>query len=368
MKNCFGRTLSAALMTGWMAAPALAQDGPPPDLPVSVLTLGNLNTGGLLYPAFSNDTYGTIQTRFGESRSALAAAAAPGGPQTGFKDGSTAYVLPFQVLQDVSSPAGVAFLRYSGSFARVDPDDNLQTVPGDTFRTDVQYFRAPTPDLMYGFGVFYETADFSETLGNSTVRREGAGVRGDLMARLSDQWGFVGRMEYSWGDVSLNAPIAPGVTLEQDQGDDRFYVQAELVGTYGAADVPSLPGNWLLHPTVGVAYQRNAIETVQNSLGGTVSGVAGDTEEYGLIWARMRMESFDPRPGTFSPNGAIGFEYEFANDLDALVDEDTYAVVTIGGGYQVSPSVRIELDYTRHQGLSGNRSNDSFAIATNFSF
>lgn len=368
MMNCFGRTIKAALMTGCFATSSLAQDGPPPDLSPGMLTLGNLNNAGLLYPAFSNDIYGTIQTRFGESRSALAAAAAPGGPQTGFTDGSLTYALPFLVLKELPSASGAAFLRFSGSFAHVDPDDNLQNVPGDSRRSDIQYLRAPNPDLMYGFGVFYEESDFSETLGNSSAKRHGAGIRGDLMAKLSDRWGFVGRMEYSWGDLSLDVPIAPGVLLEQDQGDDRFYAQGELVGTYGKADFPSLPDNWLLHPTVGFAYQRNSIETVRNSLGATVSGIAGDSEEYGLVWARLRLESFDPRPGTFSPNASIGLEYEFANDLDALVDEDTYATFTIGGGYQVSPSVRIEFDYTRHQGLSGNRSNDTLAIATNFFF
>ncbi|RYH02647.1 hypothetical protein EU805_08465 [Salipiger sp. IMCC34102] len=373
MKHCLGRPMAAALLATALAGPVLAQTadpmaGPPPNLSPGLLTLGNLNTAGLLYPAFSNDIYATIQTRIGESRSALSASLAPGGPQEGFRDGSLTYVLPVSVLKELPAATGASFLRFSGAYANVDPDDNLQTVPGDALRADVQYFRAPSPDLMYGIGVFYNDADFSETLGRSVVNREAFGVRGDVMAKISDRLGFVGRLEYSLGDQSLSVPLAPGVTLEQEQDDDRLYVQAELVGTYGPEDVPSLPATWVLHPTVGLAYQRNFIEEVQNSLGATVSGILGDEEDYGLAYARLRMESFDPRPGTLSPNGAIGFEYEFANDLNGLVDEDTYAVISVGFGYQMSPVARLEVDYTRHQGLSGNRSSDTLALATNFTF
>ncbi|CUH82184.1 hypothetical protein [Tropicibacter naphthalenivorans] len=150
------------------------------------------------------------------------------------------------------------------------------------------------------------------------------------------------------------------------QGDDRFYFQTELVGTYTAEQMPGL-GAWVFHPVLGMNFQRNFIEATADSFGVVSSGVVGDTEDYGTIWAVANFEKEVP-PGAWSPSFKIGLEHEYANDLDAYVQEQNYAIVGLGLSRMDQRGNRIDLSYTRHHGLTGKRHNQALVAAVTVNF
>ncbi len=342
----------AALAMGFGAAGAGAQEGPPPPgaLPPGVMAQINLGQAGLLGAYYSNEQWGTTQGRVGLSRSTVGIAGG-GGPVTGYEDASTDAVLSFNGLRAL--PDGKSYLRFGATLAMPDGAENQVEQDATNPSVIVQYMTFPNPDTMLAFGAFAERFDVEESgVLPSTVVRDGYGLRADLLRKLSDSWGLAARAEYSWGETELNIPAIP---LEQTQGDDRFYAQAELIGTLpGAA-----PEGWVLRPVVGANFQRNFWE---------ISGPSGATEEdYGMVWAGLGIEQQVP-PGTWGFNASLGLEHEYVNDLDTYVDEPTYAAASVGAALQLPSGNRITLGYTRHQGLNGNRWSQTLLAAMSVNF
>ena len=111
----------------------------------------------------------------------------------------------------------------------------------------------------------------------------------DALHRLSDTWGVAARAEYGWGTSEFSVPIAPGLKLRHDQGDDRAYAQVDLVGAYTSRHWDAIPERWALHPNIGAQFQRSFIEATADSFGAVSSGVLGDTEDYAAGWLRRKL-------------------------------------------------------------------------------
>ncbi|WP_297768922.1 hypothetical protein [uncultured Roseovarius sp.] len=73
-------------------------------------------------------------------------------------------------------------------------------------------------------------------------------------------------------------------------------------------------------------------------------------------------------PGKWAFNAWLGLEHEYVNDLDALVDEDTYVAGQIGTIFTAKSGQQLVLNYTRHQGVNGNRWNQMFLATLNIPF
>ncbi|WP_404405131.1 hypothetical protein [Pelagibacterium halotolerans] len=347
---------------------AVAQDGPPPGmppLPPGVLAQINLGQAGLLGSFYSNEQWGTTQGRIGQSRSTIGAATAPGGSTTGYKDASTDAVLPFSVLKAL--PDGNSYLRFVATLAA--PNGAPNQVQQNAFNpsASLQYMTFPSVDTMVSAGAFIERADVAiagtGTL-PGTIERNGFGIRGDVLHRFTDNWGVSARAEYSVGESDLQIPA---IGYSHVQGDNRFYAQTELVGTFGADDIAFMPEGWVLRPILGANFQRNFIEATADSFGAVSSGVVGDTEDYGMVWGSLGVQQ-QAAPGQWALNASLGLEHEYINDLNAYVDESTYVVGSVGASMMTSDGHQVVLGYTRHQGLNGNRSNQTLLASFNVSF
>ncbi|NIZ12335.1 autotransporter domain-containing protein [Phaeobacter sp. HF9A] len=354
----------AALTCGLTAGQVMAQDGPPPgapQLPPGVLAQINLGQAGLLASFYRNEQWGTTQGRIGLSRSTIAAATAPFGPTTGFKDGSTDTVAILSALKGL--PDGKSYLRFSGNLAMPNGQPNLVEQDATNPSGMVQYMTFPNPDTMLSIGAFAERFDV-ETVGSSTVLRDGYGIRADVLHKFSPSWGIAARAEYSWGESDLKLPA---IGYQHVQGDDRFYTQMELVGTYDSSQIAAVPEGWLLQPVLGANFQHNSIEATVDSFGATSAGVNGDSEEYGMLWASLGLQQ-KAAPGQWAWNASLGLEHEYTNSLNAFVDEPTYVVGSIGATMMTKSGHQFVLSYTRHQGLNGNRWNQTLLAGFYASF
>ncbi|WP_297768920.1 hypothetical protein [uncultured Roseovarius sp.] len=235
------------------AGAAMAQDGPPeagpppgmPPLPPGLLAQINLGRAGLLASFYSHEQWGTTQGRIGQSRSTIAAASAPGGPTSGFEDGSTDPVVSLSVQKAL--PDGKSYLCVKGTLALPNGRVNLIEQDGDNPSLFINYMTFPNPDTMLSFGVFTEQLDIDEAGSGSEVR-DGYGIRADVLRKFNDNWVALARAEYSWGESDIRVPA---IGFRHVQDDDRFYAQAELIGTFDRDHIAALPEGWVLRPVLG---------------------------------------------------------------------------------------------------------------------
>lgn len=340
-------------------AHAAEEAGPPP----GVLAQINLGKAGLLWSLYSDDQYGTVQTRIGEARSSYAAVNA-GGPTSGYEDSSNTLIMPLKAAWAL--PDGKSYLRLRLKTTFADATSNQVENDGNTGLILATYQRFMSVSSMFSIGAFVENSDY-EIVGTGDTTRDAYGLRLDAIHQLNDHWGMIGRARYSMGESDLKVPIAPGLTLRRNQSDDRFYTQGEIIGQYRKADMGWIPDGWALHPIIGGQYQRNFIEEVTDNLGNTVSGVDGDTEEYGTAWLKAQFQKEVP-PGQWAPNFTLGIEQEWVNSLDEHVDEPTFGFAEIGLSKMWKNGNRLDLVYGRHQGLNDTRWSQSLVASLTVQF
>lgn len=332
--------------------------------PASAIALSNLGKAGLLRSYFDSDQFGSTQWRVGQARVTIGAAESSGLPNSHYKDGTTDTVIPLNFLFGLPDGQSALRLGVRGTFSN--GANYPVELDGGTGRVDLQYLRFPNPDTMWALGGFFEYTDL-DIEGSGSIKRPAGGVRADFLNEFSEHWGVAARAEYSWGESDLKINVGPGLVMEHKQGDDHLYTQAELIGQYRHDDFAFIPEDWVFHPVLGVQFQRSFIEATANSFGAVSSGVVGSTEDYGTVWAHMRLEKEVP-PGGWSPNLLLGIEQEFVNDLDGVVDDPTYAVFGAGISKTFGHGNRFEISYTRHQGLEGRRWNQAIVGTLTMNF
>ncbi|MBO6866097.1 MAG: autotransporter domain-containing protein [Thalassococcus sp.] len=357
----------AAAIAVTATTPLYAQDGPPGGppggLPPGVLGQINLGKAGLLGSFYSNDAFGTAQFRIGQGRSTIGAAEAPFAPQTGYEDGASNVIVPLNALKML--PDGKSYLRFGLELNWADGSDEMIELNGDIARLDVQYLTFPNVNTMLSIGAFYNKSDL-EIVGAGTVKNDGYGLRADVLHKFAPNWGVASRIEYAWGETELEVEAGLGMTLRHVQGDDRLYFQTEVIGAYTSDQIAGL-GSWVFHPTFGMNFQRNFIEETTDSFGVSSSGVVGDTEDYGAVWAVAQFEKEAP-PGQWSPSFKLGLEHEYANDLDHYVEDRNSAILGVGLSHMDQRGNRVDLSYTRHHGLEGKRYNQALVAAFTVNF
>lgn len=332
--------------------------------PLAVQAQANLGAAGLLRSYYESDQFGSVQWRIGQERITVGGAKASGLPYSRYKDGTADTVIPLNFIHVL--PDGDSALRFGVRGTFNDGADHLVESNGGTGRLDLQYLWFPDARTMFGIGGVFERTHL-DNVGSGTLNKISGGIRADALNEFSDHWGVVARVEYSWGEGDLNTLVGPGVNLRHKQGDDHVYTQAELIGQFRNSDSKIIPEGWVFHPSVGVQFQRDFVEATADSFGVVSSGVAGATENYGTAWAYLRLEKEAP-PNHLSPNFLLGFEREYANTLDAVVNEPNYAVFGGGVSLMTATGTRVEVSYTRHQGLQDNRWNQGVVGTVTMSF
>jgi hypothetical protein len=334
--------------------------GPPPGLLAQI----SLGEAGLLPSFYSNEVFGTVQGRIGQARATYGAAAVPGAPQTGYEDDASSLVMPMTALQGLAD--GKSYIRYTLAATLADGSPNLVELDGRFARLDVQYLTFPDANTMYGLGAVFGRSTV-DVVGAGTIEKREFGLRGDVLRKFNDNWGLAARAEYVVGEQDKTIDIAPGMQMKHKHGDDRFYTQAELIGTYRSAETPLAPEGWVLRPIIGAQFQKNFLEETRNSLGVLKSGENGDTEEYGTVWAKIGLQK-SAAPGEWAPMASIGLEHEWTNSLDDYVDDPDFVVGSLGAAMVTKGGSGIVVNYTRHEGLNGKRANDCLTFALNVPF
>ncbi len=347
-----------------------------------MMTMATLGKAGLIEALFSESTFGLQQARRGSARATVGNGNALGGaPVPDYEDADLAYVLPISLVAELPSWKGANFVRLGGALTAGDGiGANALDNEARVGRVMLQFLHAPRPDLLFGVGVVYDNSRI-ETIDNAAAfrgkvvtAREGFGFQALYAQDFAGPWAAMAKAEWQTGTQNLDYElgVAPGVQLEfeqNDQGDDQFYFEGQLVGSYTHDDISLVPQGWIGRPVLGVTYQHNSIEEVVNTLGATVSGPNGDAEDYGMVFARIGVErAMMPTPDLqFLPKLSAGLDLEYTNSLDTYIDEPVYGVVSAGLGI-TSHGQRLDLSYTLHQGLSGKRQQQSIVASTTINF
>jgi len=348
-----------------------------------MLTLQHLAAAGVLVPMLSDEYFGLHQARIGESRNntQYGDAQPPGSPLPRFRDNDQLYIAPLSLTHELPAGSGANFVRLAvaGTKAYGDPASALEN-DGTTQRAALQFLHAPTPDRIYGVGLTYLKYDFDNLFNRDPL---GSHARVDYRAwglQLLFAQDFAGplaafaRAEYLKGEsqFSLTQNIAPGVTIPihySGQNDDRLYLESQLVGTWDSRNTSWIPATWVLHPVLGATFQRDFVATATTNVGSRIGGAVGSTEDYGLVFGKVVFEksaAFSPALQV-TPRFTLGVEHEYVDDLDRYVSEPTALVSGIGLGLSRFGQ-RLDIDYTRRDGLDNRRDISSLVVALSLAF
>lgn len=327
----------------------------------------SLGSAGLLMKYSSYGTFGAVQNRIGQSRSAIEVSRLPGRPAEGYTDSSSQLILPVDVITAVPGTAS-SFLKLGASANINRGSERLTHVDVDTFRTEAQYLWSPTAAGFVGVGAFVEGIDIDMHHNGSSVDNDGRGLRADVVRRFGAHWGFAARVEHTWIDQAVRSPIPGGRVFAVDQDVRRLYSQADLVGTYTKETCAWLPQGYLLRPLLGLNYMNTRFETARSNLGTLVSGTVGQDDSYVSGSTALRLERAVSGPALFAPFAEFGLEHEFTNDLDAKVSDPDIAHSAVGFSSTLGRNVRLDIEYSRYDGLRGRRRAQSLTVHVGASF
>lgn len=344
-------------------------EGPPSmaDMPPQVQLAFNLGTAGLLTEFSSYDTFATVQGRIGQSRAQVELSKV-GGPLTGYEDSVDVFALPFDYIRSLPGSGGQSFLRFGGVLNTVSGDGNITKVDSRLTRMEVQYLHAPNLDTLFAIGAYYEKADIELKHNGGDLERDGFGIRADLLKKFSPNWGIAARADLNFAENSPRIPLGPIGTYALDQDETRFYFQADLVGTFMTHDAAWIPQGWIFRPGVSAVYQQSSFDIATDSFGAPVSGTVGRSDEYATLAVSARLEDAKFVPGRFAPYVEVGLEHEVINDLKRTLDDPTIAHLVIGGSINLGKGARMDIEYGRHDGLDGLRSDQAVTVHVGMMF
>lgn len=347
-----------AALAALVALPAAAQDGPPRGtLPPNVVTQINLGGAGLLPLFYADNQFGLTQSRNGKSRARIGDASGPDGPVGDYQHSSHAVTLPVTLRYGL--PDQKSFVTFKGVYNRKNEDPNLTSAEArlTNFLLGYQYFFSPTGMVAASIG----TNELESNAPAVKVERESVDLRLDYLQRLSDNWGFAGRVLYSMGDTTLTVKKAG---LKVKQNDDYVYAQAEVAGNFTKKDADFIPAGYALRPLVGFSLQDGTLGDAKNNFGGDVYG---KDENTGSVWAKGTLTKLAP-PGKIAPFGTLGIEHVYKDSNKAFIDDDTYTVLGLGVAYQSKGGTNLSLTYDGRHGFNGKREYNSVVAAAVFTF
>ena len=353
------KTLIWAAAAVSFAVPGFAQDGPPRGGPPRhVISQANLARAGLLPLYYSEREYGLLQTRVGESRSRIGNASGPGGPAADYQHVGYQSTTPLYFRWNLEGTTSYVMGRLSLNFKQ--EEDNVTQADSTGVLPWIGYQNFFSPKAMWSvqLGGLQLRSEGEAT----EVERDAVNLRFDYARILSDNWGFAGRVYFSWGESSVNIK-GPGITYTQDE--DQIYVQAELGGNFTSQDLNMVPEGWVLRPVIGGNYQRYSLNDTFDSTGALEAGGEFDV---GTVWARASLTKI-AKPGQWSPSVTLGLEHVYQDDYGEFIDEDTYASIRVGASVLLpggGNTIAIALDH--RAGLNGKRANTQLLTSFNFTF
>lgn len=373
------RIASMLVFAGLMASAGLAladeqQGGFTPTL--GMVTMMTLGQSGILGSMFSNEIYGSVQSKTGLSRATIGyiedSLVGQGVPEQywpKFKDRGTTFVVPMSFIKELPSGSGANFLRLNLEPTWADGRDHLPVQSkGGSRRAELQFLHAPIPTRILGVGLLYERSYYDigfnqdplNTVGRS--ERDAWGLQLQYAEAYSPSWALASRIEYQKGKSDYT--VSNSFFRQHNRFDeDRLYMQAELIGTFTAQEIGFLPDSWLFRPILGANFQQSMLGDA------SVSVVNKKHENYGAVWALARFEKRQG-PGAnwqFMPTFSVGLEREYVNDLNVRLKDANYGLATVGFGVARGP-FRLDMEYKLRRGLDDKRSENVISATMSLLF
>jgi hypothetical protein len=258
------------------------------------------------------------------------------------------------------------YLRAKGrAHRRSDGEERLSVL---SLGGEVGALFAPTDAWVIGLATTVGGYDASVRSFDGTADRLGAGIRLDMGYILHSGWALGVRAEHGWSggttEVVRGGPSGPQ-QVRYDQGQRRAYVQAELMGSAGSEEWGWLPASLALRSIVGVYYLSQHYATTTDNLGNTVVGTFGPSDALGVVRASLAGSLALGAAARWQPSLEVAYDYEFANDMDAVLREPHTLSGSVGLTWVMGRTQRLSAVYTRFQGLTNLRvTNDLSLIAT----
>lgn len=352
---------STSLLLLAVAGSSVAEEGGRPPLSPGQMVVYNLGQAGLMTELNSYEDFGTVQSRIGQSRAQIETFYATG-VTTGYEDDANVGVLPLDFFYELPGDGGTSFLKLGG-LANFNRGKENQTYSySRTGRLELEYFRAPSNDTLFGVGAIVEKTNVDLLHNDGTIEDLGYGIRADFVQKINENWGVAARAEYLWVGGETRIPLGGGGEYGFDQDWGRLYTQAHLVGTFTSETWSVIPDGWVFRPTFGALYQNNRFNDVRDTFGGVVNGTVGESDSYALLSVSGRLESTDLRPGNLAPFFEIGLDHEVHNDLNLIVDDPTILHTAVGATVNVGGGAMLNIVYARNDGLQGERRDHALTL------
>jgi len=238
-----------------------------------------------------------------------------------------------------------------------DDSGNPVTVDTGISQLGVGFQHYPRPDVLFAGAIEVERLGAEIDDGFIDVEREAINIRLDYLRRLTNEFGFATRLEYSDGtaDVDVNLPpppMGPG-TLSSSDRADSLYWQGEGLYTLTEVDLDFIPQDWELNNRIGVNFLRNY--------------TPDDNVDSGSVWGEVALAK-QFKVNRFSPSVFLGVENEYEVSSADFIDDDTYLVfggtfIRLGAGGSVTSAI-----LERRQGFEGDRGATSLILSHTFEF
>jgi hypothetical protein len=163
------------------------------------------------------------------------------------------------------------------------------------------------------------------------------------------------------------SPSGP-IQVTYDQGQRRTYIQAELMGRIGSEEWGWLPASTSLQPVVGVYYLTSRYDEATDNLGSAVNGTFGPSEVLGLVRAGLSGSTVLGSGGKWVPFLQVAYDYEFVNDMDAVLTEPHTLSASVGLTWVLGRTQRLSVSYTRWEGLTHDRTTNDLSLVATLDF
>ncbi len=332
-------TTSTAASAAEAPAPWAGDGAPPSPNQTLVREFGVI---GLTGEMNSDEHFGSLQARLGAY---TALPASDTHPQVSLQN----LVIPAHAVFSLDS-SGHWFVKLGAAGIKNWADDHgsfLETTTTFTSLAQLQY--RPRPGTLIGLGPTYET-NIIHLAGGGRIVVPGAGVRFDLLQRISPTLGFAAKASWFDGTTTTSIPLAGGLSLHDRAATPRSYLQLGLIGMFQHQDSALVPKGWSLRPAVHLILQRTAVQASTTSLGSLESR---DLQDYGEVLVSTRLQREEFRSAHPAPFVELGGEFQIRNTLPTPISAPSTAYAKAGATMRVGGWGFFDAYYAWRDSLDG---------------
>lgn len=170
---------------------------------------------------------------------------------------------------------------------------------------------------------------------------------------LADRWSGILQLSHvrAWGTSTIRRPGPDGPTEVRTEGRSRTTTaRLEVIGRH---DVPGPDGPAAsVRPRAGLFVRSTRAPEVTDSRGKPAPGSFGERETITALRAGV---SVDTDLGAWSPSLYLGWEREFADEMNGLIDDPQALLSRAGLTWRWARGRRLSLDFSLLRGTGGRR-------------